>query len=62
LTVGVHELLELSGILDLEEDFLAILSREYCTWLLTLRLSCSGAAAAGAVVISLTQKMNIIKK
>ena len=63
LAVGIHELLELGGGLDLEEDLLAVLNREKSTWLLTLRLSCSVLAAvttegAGASDIELNYISN----
>lgn len=49
LAIGIHKLLELGCIFDFEENFLAVLNKGWCTWLLTLRLSCSGGG--GAVVI-----------
>jgi hypothetical protein len=40
LAIGIHKLFQLRGVLDLEENFLAILDKGNSTWLLTLRLSC----------------------
>lgn len=52
LAVRIHQLLESSRALDLEEDLLAVLPIGPCTWLLTLRLSCSGLGAVASVIAS----------
>lgn len=52
LAVRIHQLLESSRVLDLEEDLLTVLRIGPVTWLLTLRLSCSGLVAVASVIAS----------
>lgn len=52
LAVGIHELLQLRRVLDLEKHLLSVLDQQGNTWLFTFKFSCSGTGA-GTVAIPL---------